>query len=82
MSRAQQGAEQLLTAAGLGEEAVSGVSDAIVQAANQEVEAARRQELPTRPESVAAAPEAEAEEPAPAQAEDEAEPEKNDPSAS
>lgn len=40
MSRAQQGAEQLLAAAGLGDEALSGVSDAIVQAANQEVEAA------------------------------------------
>lgn len=82
MSRAQQGAEQLLAAAGLGEEAVSGVSDAIVQAANQEVEAARPKELPTRPEPVAATPEREPEESAPAEAEDEPEPEKNGPTAS
>ena len=45
MLRAQQGAEQLLAAAGLGDEALSGVSDAIVQAANQEVEAARPQDF-------------------------------------
>ena len=68
MLRAQQGAEQLLAAAGLGDEALSGVSDAIVQAANQEVEAARPQDLPTRPEPVAAAPEPEAEEPPSAEA--------------
>lgn len=61
MARAQQGAEQLLSAAGLGDEALTGVSDAIVQAANKEVEGARPQELPTRPEPVAAVPEPKAE---------------------
>src|SRR5215211_1678416 len=82
MSRAQQGAEQLLAAAGLGDEALSGVSDAIVQAANQEVEAARPQDLPTRPEPVATAPEPEAEEPPAAEADGEPEPERNGPTAS
>jgi hypothetical protein len=57
MSRAQQGAEQFLAAAGLGEEALSDVSDAIVKAALTETEGARPQELPPRPEPVAAAPE-------------------------
>jgi hypothetical protein len=57
MSRAQQGAEQFLAAAGLGEEALSDVSDAIVKAALTETEGARPQELPARPEPVAAAPE-------------------------
>jgi hypothetical protein len=65
MTRAQQGAEQLLGAAGLGEDALSGVSDAIVQAATREVEGSRPQELPTRPEPVAAAPESEAQKPEP-----------------
>jgi hypothetical protein len=57
MTRAQQGAEQLLAAAGLGEEVVGGVSDAIVQAALKETEGARPQDLPARPEPVAAPPE-------------------------
>jgi hypothetical protein len=57
MARAQQGAEQFLAAAGLGEEAVGGVSDAIVQAALKETEGARPQELPARPEPVMAPPE-------------------------
>jgi hypothetical protein len=65
MTRAQQGAEQLLGAAGLGEDAVSGVSEAIVQAATREAEASRPPELPTRPEPIAAAPEPEAQEPEP-----------------
>jgi F0F1-type ATP synthase membrane subunit b/b' len=65
MSRAQQGAEQLLGAAGLGEDAVSGVSEAIVQAANREVEASRPQELPVRLEPVGAAPESGAPAPEP-----------------
>jgi F0F1-type ATP synthase membrane subunit b/b' len=82
MARAQQGAEQLLTAAGLGDDALTGISDAILLAANQEVESARPEELPTRPEPVAAAPEPKADEPAPAEAEDEVEPDKNGPSAS
>jgi hypothetical protein len=82
MTRAQQGAEQLLSAAGLGDEAVSGVSDAIVQAAHQEVQAARPQELPPRAEPVAEAREPQAQEPVRAETEDEAESEKNDPSAS
>jgi hypothetical protein len=57
MARAQQGAEQFLAAAGLGEEAVGGVSDAIVKAALKETEGARPQDLPARPEPVAAPPE-------------------------
>jgi F0F1-type ATP synthase membrane subunit b/b' len=64
MNRAQHGAEQLLSAAGLGDDAVSGVSDAIVQAAQTDVEAARPQEPPARPEPVETAPEPEPEEPA------------------
>ena len=57
MARAQQGAEQFLAAAGLGEEAVGGVSDAIVKAALKETEGARPQDLPARPEPVAPPPE-------------------------
>lgn len=57
MARAQQGAEQYLSAAGLGDDAISGVSEAIISAARLESEAARPQELPTRPEPVAAVPE-------------------------
>src|SRR5215203_5128002 len=59
MVRAQQGAEQLLSAAGLGDEAVSGVSDAIVRAAQVETETAAPAELPERSAPVAAAPEPE-----------------------
>jgi hypothetical protein len=58
MSRAQHGAEQYLSAAGLGDEAISGVSDAIVKAAQSETEAARPQELP-RTEPAAQAPKTE-----------------------
>ena len=47
------------------EDALSGVSDAIVQAATREVEGTRPQELPTRPEPVAAAPESETQKPEP-----------------
>ena len=57
MTRAQQGAEQYLSAAGLGDEAISGVSEAIIQAAKQEVEGARPHDLPTRTEPPASAPE-------------------------
>jgi hypothetical protein len=59
MVRAQQGAEQLLSAAGLGDEAVSGVSEAIVRAAQSETETAAPVELPERSAPVAAAPEPE-----------------------
>jgi F0F1-type ATP synthase membrane subunit b/b' len=59
MVRAQQGAEKLLSAAGLGDEAVSGVSDAIVRAAQVETETAAPTELPERSAPVAAAPEPE-----------------------
>jgi F0F1-type ATP synthase membrane subunit b/b' len=41
LARAQQGAEQLLAAAGLGDEAISGVVDQIVQAAQAATEASR-----------------------------------------
>jgi hypothetical protein len=82
MSRAQQGAEQLLSAAGLGDERLSGVSDAILEAANQEVEAARPQELPMRPEPIAAAPEPEGEEQPAADVDGEPEPDKNGSTAS
>jgi F0F1-type ATP synthase membrane subunit b/b' len=67
MVRAQQGAEQLLSAAGLGDEAISGVSDAILKAAQHETEVAAPAELPERPPPVAAAPEPEETEPEPAQ---------------
>jgi F0F1-type ATP synthase membrane subunit b/b' len=66
MARAQQGAEQLLAAAGLGDEALTGVSDAIVRAAEADVDMQPPAELP--PPAVAAAPE-----PGPEQAEPEPE---------
>ena len=54
LARAQQGAEQLLTAAGLGSEAIAEVSDALVGAAKASAEASRvraarrpRRRLPT-----------------------------------
>jgi len=82
MARAQQGAEQYLAAAGLGEEAISGVSEAIVQAANTEVEGARPQELPTRPGPVAAAPEPQPQATEPPRTPEPGETDKNGPSAS
>ena len=56
MVRAQQGAEQLLSAAGLGDEAISGVSEAIVRAAQVETETAAPTELPERSGPVAVTP--------------------------
>ena len=56
MVRAQQGAEQLLSAAGLGDEAISGVSEAIVRAAQVETETAAPAELPERSAPVAVTP--------------------------
>ena len=47
LARAQHGAEQLLASAGLGEEALAEVAEAIVQAAEHEAE-------PTRPAGVTA----------------------------
>ena len=41
MTRAQQGAEQLLGAAGLGEDKVGRVADSLVQAADREAQSAR-----------------------------------------
>ena len=82
MTRAQQGAEQYLSAAGLGEDAISGVSEAIIQAASHEVEDARPQELPVPPEPIAAVPEPEAEEPEAAEPEQQDENEKPGPDAS
>jgi F0F1-type ATP synthase membrane subunit b/b' len=73
MSRAQHGAEQYLSAAGLGDDAISGVSDAIVKAAQTETDAARPQEL--RPEPVAEKPKVEKPKPAPVPA---PEPEQSD----
>jgi hypothetical protein len=51
MARAQQGAEQFLAAAGLGEPAIAQVAEAIVRAANESSEAARHPapEPPSRP---------------------------------
>jgi hypothetical protein len=60
MARGQQGAEQLLSAAGLGDEALSSVSDAILQAAKAESEVAAPEELLQRP-----APDPIGDEPAP-----------------
>jgi len=41
MARAQEGAEQLLAAAGLGDETIAGVADKIVEAAQAATEASR-----------------------------------------
>jgi hypothetical protein len=41
MARAQEGAEQLLAAAGLGDDAITGVAEKIVQAAEAATEASR-----------------------------------------
>src|SRR5215207_10674378 len=85
MARAQQGAEQYLSAAGLGDDAISGVSEAIISAARLESEAARPQELPTRPEPVAAVPEPRPEEtaePEAVESPEQGDPEENGPSAS
>ena len=62
LSRAQQGAEQLLTAAGLGPDALSEVSDAIVNAARATTDATRGRDSAPAPEPprIAAAPEPEA----------------------
>jgi F0F1-type ATP synthase membrane subunit b/b' len=55
MARAQQGAEKLLASAGLGEEQVSEVGEAIVRAAEQATEAARGPSTARRPEPAATA---------------------------
>jgi hypothetical protein len=49
MARAQQGAEQLLAAAGLGDEAISGAVESIVQAAQATTEAGRAPEPRAQP---------------------------------
>ena len=58
LARAQQGAEQLLTAAGLGPEALAEVSEAILNAARASAEASRRRGGPAAPVPAAPAPEA------------------------
>jgi DNA repair exonuclease SbcCD ATPase subunit len=82
LARAQQGAEQLLAAAGLGPEAIGEVSAAIVAAANAAAEASRAQrgtasDLPAPPR-IAAAPEPEAETEPEADVEQQPEPEAAD----
>ena len=72
LARAQTGAEQLLTAAGLGPDALNEVSEAIVSAARASAEASRSRggQGPAQPAAapepprIAAAPEPEVEEPA------------------
>src|SRR5205823_6650023 len=65
LARAQHGAEQLLSAAGLGEDAISQVATAIVRAAEQAGEASRPQAPPAAAfAGPAAAPEPEPEPPA------------------
>jgi F0F1-type ATP synthase membrane subunit b/b' len=64
LARAQQGAEQYLRAAGLGENALAEVSQAIISAAEQSIEASRQQTPVSRPGTqapLAPAPEPEAE---------------------
>jgi F0F1-type ATP synthase membrane subunit b/b' len=77
MARAQQGAEQLLTAAGLGPEALTEVSNAIVEAARAATEASRARTTPT-PATPAIAP---VPEPEPEPDEPEAEAPSEEPSA-
>jgi translation initiation factor IF-2 len=60
LSRAQNGAEQLLAAAGLGEAEISRVADAIVRAAQEATEATRTP-APARPAAARPAPAADAE---------------------
>src|SRR2546429_199852 len=57
LSRAQSGTEQLLAAAGLGEEEIKRVGEAIVEAARESIEATRTPPAAARPAAaVAAAP--------------------------
>jgi chromosome segregation ATPase len=74
MARAQEGAEQLLAAAGLGDEAITGVVEKIVSAAEAVTEASRGPVAPTT-EEPAPAPPAPAAVESPAAAEPEQEPE-------
>src|SRR5436853_7265080 len=59
LARAQHGAEQLLASAGLGEEALAEVAEAIVQAAEHEAEPTRPAGVTSRIAPVAAVPEPE-----------------------
>jgi len=65
LQRAQHGAEQLLAAAGLGQDAIAQVASAIVQAAERTVEQARPQTAPPAPAMPAPAAVAPMREPAP-----------------
>jgi F0F1-type ATP synthase membrane subunit b/b' len=84
IARAQQGAEQLLGSAGLGDEAVSKVGEAITRAAESATESTRPPGIPAEPEASEESPKP-ASRPKPARsaegkdtaAEDEAEPEPN-----
>jgi hypothetical protein len=55
MARAQDGAEQLLAAAGLGDEAIAGVVEKIVDAAQAATEASRGPSTPAAPSPPAGA---------------------------
>jgi hypothetical protein len=55
MARAQDGAEQLLAAAGLGDEAIAGVVEKIVDAAQAATEASRGPSTPAAPSPLAGA---------------------------
>ena len=61
LARAQHGAEQLLASAGLGEDALAEVSEAIIHAAEQEAEPTRPPGVAARVAPVAAVPEPEEE---------------------
>jgi hypothetical protein len=83
MTRAQQGAEQLLGAAGLGEDKVGRVADSLVQAADREAQSARAPGGVIRPATAqlqATAPAVPT--PSPAPAEQAPEPEIEEPEAS
>jgi hypothetical protein len=59
MGRAQKGAEQLLAAAGLGEDEIGRVAEIIVRAAQETAEAGRPGGVPARPAAAMAVPQAE-----------------------
>jgi F0F1-type ATP synthase membrane subunit b/b' len=75
MGRAQEGAEQLLAAAGLGDEAISGVVEKIVAAAQAVTESSRGPATPSAGAETAEPPVAAAEHPADQPDEQEPEPE-------
>ena len=81
LSRAQTGTEQLLAAAGLGEQEIKRVAESIVEAAKGSIEATRTQSAAARPAAAVLAPPPVSSEPAeeaeaPAAVEDESQDEK------